>query len=277
MSRTITQTQTQTQTRAPRTVTFNYTLHQGDPGDDGDGDDGSPSSGNSGTPNELFPCDKIVNVYASIPILYKMKGSYIAPNGRKYHVITPKTNVYSAIQETLDPEEFRIYEPLMFLEQNKLLIPYRKDKKVPLKGQEWLFVRCKNNSLHIVSPSDLVNNVLARERYQYRKAPIAKKIELNEKNHFVFERETKNTNRKIKALMECNQLNTSECKDVLQSSCDDETKDPGILKTVYDLGYRTSKNPGRTWEEVCYDTSHAKPVKNTSRSSVGKGGSKKKK
>lgn len=272
MSRTV--TQTQTQTRAPRTVTFNYTLQHGDPGDDGD-DGSSPSSGNSGSANELFPCDKIVNVYASIPILYKMKGSYIAPNGRKYHVITPKTNVYSAIQETLDPEEFRIYEPLMFLEQTKLLIPYRKDKKVPLKGQEWLFVRCQNNSLHIVSPSDLVNNIIVKERYQYRKAPIPKKQELNAKNHYVFERETINANRKIKAMLECNNVTTSECKEALQSSCDDELKDPGVLKTVYDLGYRTSKNPGRTWEEVCYDTSHAKSVKKSSRSSVGKGGSKK--
>ena len=272
MSRTT--TQTQTLTRNPRTVQFNLTLHNGDPDGDGDGSS-SPGSGNH--LDESFPCDKVVNVYASIPILYKMKGSYMGANGKKYHVVTPKGNIYSMIQDVLDPEEFRIYEPLIFLDKSKVLIPYRADKKIPSKGQEWLFVRCQNNSLHIIAPSDLVNNV-AGQRYKYRKASAEKKQEMDKTNHYVFQREAQNAKRKIQKMLACDNTLQKDCKETLESSCEDEAKDPNVLKTIYDLGYRTTKNPGRTWEEVCYTNeipTVATSGRKSSRSSVT-GGKKRK-
>lgn len=254
MSRTVTQTLTQTRTRAPSTL--NFQLFPGDPGSPGD--DSDPSSPGDNIDNEeiLTPiCDKIVNVYASIPILYKMRGSYTGQNGIKYHVVTSKQNInmYAIIQELLDPEEFRIYEPLLFLEQSKILIPYRKDKKTPTKGQEWLFVRCKNNILQIVHPSDLVNNI-ATARYKYRKAPEKIKQEINEKTHYVFEREKNEALQKIKKLDSCDNITSTECNEAFTSSCTNEVKEPYVLKAIYNLGKRVTGKADKTWEEVCNDT-----------------------
>lgn len=255
MTSTITQTITQSQSRLrdPRVTSVNYTLFRGDPGDDGDdgGDDGDDyGSAPSVSVNDILPCDKIINVYASIPILYKLRGSYVGKNGKKYHIIAPKDNIYGHIQNLLDPVEFKIYEPLLFLEQRHVLIPYRDDKKVPKKGQEWLFVRCKNNSLHIVAPSDLVNNV-ATDRYLYGRASPSDKEVLAKKNNYAFEREKNNVYRKVKTLDSCDTKQTPLCKEVFVSSCSDETKDPELLKSIYQFGVRTSKDKNRTWEEVC--------------------------
>lgn len=211
----------------------------------------SPSSSESSQSQELegiLPCNKIINIYASIKILYKIRGSYVSPTGYKYHLIIPTTNFIETMSDLLDPVEFAIYEKLMF-NGKAILIPYRKDKKQFKKGDTLYFVRCENNSLHFVKPSDIPKGI-ALDRFNYNNTRVNQE-RINTRSHHVFEREKLKVIRDMIDLFTCENSQSNFCKQALRRSCENETKDAKLLKEIYHYGLRNTKIPNRSWEEVC--------------------------
>jgi len=285
-ARTQTQTQTQTQTLTlPKLVSRSrFTIkHNNDPDDDGE----SPGSNSGSSPADdedvgLLPCNEVVNVYAVFKILYRLRGNYHGANGQKYHMVkVAKQNPREAMKTLLDPVEYELHEKFFFNEDDDVLIPYVTSYPKPMKDDDWLFVRCKNNSLHIIPPSALVNNI-AKQRYDHSRAPTkltSKQLhtkqqqlsrlqsgkQLTTKKPMVktkqeldklynFEREVNDSNRKIAILNDCHGIRTNECKEAFESSCNDQVKDPKVLKAVYDYGARALHKGDRTWEEICFET-----------------------
>jgi len=246
MPQTITQTQTKTR-QNNETINIRLTHHK-----KSSSPSSSPPSSSSASSQQLegiLPCDKIVNIYTSIKILYKIRGSYTSPSGVKYHMIIPTTNFLETMSDILDPVEFAIYEKIMF-NGKAILLPYRKEKNVFKKGDTLLFVRCKNNSLHIVKPSDVPKSV-ALDRYNYEHKFTTKQETVNSRSHHMFEREKLKVIRNMIDLFTCENAQSKFCKDALKTACEDETKDAKLLKEIYHYGVRNTKIPNRTWEEVC--------------------------
>ena len=159
-------TRTITITETRPVVRFNFDPEGDDepPSDDEGGEDTRDASG-------LLPCEKIIHVYGEFSIMSKVKGTLKGSDKSTYYLYKLKNvdAVIAMVKKSIDKNEFKIYEPYFFWNKTPSAEPVLMiNKKQNIQnGKQVIFVRCANNSLHMLPSVKLLKpqNIVALNRF----------------------------------------------------------------------------------------------------------------
>lgn len=265
-------------------------MRLGTPGDpDGDPEDGPADAENlSGSMNhrgapKVMPCDKVVNVYATFNV--KMLKKTITLGGVIHYLLSSPNNgkMRDTMKAVLDPAEWDIYKLHFFSRKNNLMVradtatgarcaaifdTLKADRSVKSPSVPILLVRCANGSLHLIHEDELKMST-ARDRLKYQREKAtnqkdpkngrpkesAKQRALNEIQHGNFLREEAKIALMKRGLKDTNCVGpvpSHECMGRFKDACEDEVRDPMVLREVYNFGQRVlGRKKEHTWEEMC--------------------------